>query len=487
MDDDIHFPETRFPDTAFPLAAHAGLADAQMRRNVRKATTTIRAKTDRVTAELPDWQDLRSAGAARKADALAGLDTHLLALEAAVTAAGGTVHWARDAAEARAIVTDLARASGAREAIKVKSMTTDEIDLNPALEAAGITPHETDLADMVVQLGNDTPSHIVVPAIHRNRAEIRQIFRARMGRDDIADDPPALTAAARSYLRPKFLSVDLAISGANFAIAETGAVCVVESEGNGRMCLSLSRTLITIMGIEKVIPRLADLGVFLQLLPRASTGERMNPYTSLWTGVTPGDGPQDFHLVLLDNGRSRILADPVARETLHCIRCSRCLNFCPVYEHTGGHAYRSMYQGPIGAILTPQLRDGGDSLPFASSLCGACHEVCPVKINIPRILVHLRGTIVSRRRAQSALPDAEALAMRAAGLALARPRLMRALAATGRIAQRVVIRDRRHPPAVIGALPLPGPLGAWTQTRDAPPLPQESFRDWWARRGEGGS
>ena len=463
-------------DTSFPTLAHAELRRTQLRRNIRKATTTIRARTARVAAELPDWEALRSAGQVIKAASLHDLDKHLLHLEERVTAAGGTVHWARDALEAREIIVNITRRHQVTRVIKIKSMTTDEIDLNPALQAAGIEPVETDLADMIVQLAGDTPSHILVPAIHRNRAEIQSLFEERFGQGKLNDRPTDLTAAARQYLREKFLHAEIAISGANFAVAETGTVCVVESEGNGRMCLTLPRVLISLMGIEKVLPRFADLEVFLQLLPRASTGERMNPYTSLWTGVREHDGPQEFHLVLLDNGRTRILADAAARETLHCIRCSRCLNICPVYERTGGRAYGSTYPGPIGAILTPQLDHGGpaDTLPFASSLCGACYDVCPVKIDIPRILVHLRAGATDARRAAHA-PDAETLAMQAVLWLFGGQARMRLAQRMGRLAQRMVARD-----GVIGRLP--GPLAAWTEARDFPALPAQSFRDWWKAR-----
>jgi L-lactate dehydrogenase complex protein LldF len=460
----------------FPTLAHKALQNTQLRSNIRKATSTIRARTARVTGELPDWQDLRSAGAAIKAATMRNLDTHLLDLEASVTKAGGTVHWARDAEEAREIIVDIANKHGATRAIKIKSMTTDEIDLNPVLADAGIEPIETDLADMIVQLAHDRPSHILVPAIHRNRAEIRALFEENFGQGPLTDKPTDLTAAARRYLRRMFLETPLAISGANFAIAETGTVGVVESEGNGRMCLTLPRVLISLMGIEKALPKLQDLEVFLQLLPRAATGERMNPYTSLWTGIRPNDGPQEFHLVLLDNGRSKILADEVARETLHCIRCSRCLNVCPVYERTGGHAYDSMYQGPIGAILTPQLRgmEAAGTLPFASSLCGACYEVCPVKIDIPRILVHLRGKSVDARRARSTV-DGEALAMQAALWVFGGANRLRMAQQAGRLGQKFFAREGN-------IAHLPGPLSAWSASRDFPAIPAESFRDWWRRR-----
>jgi L-lactate dehydrogenase complex protein LldF len=391
-----------------------------------------------------------------------------------VTEGGGVVHWARDAAEANRIVTGLVQATGATEVVKVKSMVTDEIGLNDALAEAGIAAHETDLAELIVQLGHDRPSHILVPAIHRNRQEIREIFLREMPDADpaLTDEPAALAEAARLHLRRRFLSARVGISGANFAVAETGTLCVVESEGNGRMCLTLPETLITVMGIEKVVPTWADLGVFLQLLPRSSTGERMNPYTSMWTGVTPGDGPQQFHLVLLDNGRTAALADPTGRQALHCIRCSACLNVCPVYERTGGHAYGSVYPGPIGAILSPQLTgvEANASLPYASSLCGACYEVCPVKIDIPSVLVHLRARHVDALRDRP-LPGAEQIAMAAASWVMASPGRFAAAQRMGRLG-RVLARKGR-------IRRLPPPLSAWTAARDAPVPPAGTFRQWW--------
>ena len=370
----------------FPQAAKSALANSQLRRNLGKATTTIRNKRDSVVSELPDWEALRTAGSAIKAHVMRHLDEYLLQLEASVQRAGGQVHWARDAAEANRIITAIVQGTGANRVVKVKSLTTDEIHLNDALAKADIRAIETDLAELIIQLAGETSSHILVPAIHKNRSEIRDLFRRTIAQgQDLSDDPKQLAAAARRYLREQFLSAQVALSGANFAVAETGTICVVESEGNGRMCITLPQTLITVMGIEKILPTFGDFAVFLQLLPRSSTGERMNPYTSLWTGVTPGDGPQSFHLVLLDNGRTQVLSDDVGRQTLHCIRCSACLNICPVYSRTGGHAYGSVYPGPIGAILTPQLVgiQRAKSLPYASTLCGACYEVCPVKINIP--------------------------------------------------------------------------------------------------------
>jgi L-lactate utilization protein LutB len=290
-------------EAPFPVAAARALDDSQLRRNLGHATSTIRAKRAAAVAEVPDWQELRAAGAAIKDEVLAHLDRYLLQLEEQVTARGGTVHWAGDANEANRIVTGLIRATGQRHVVKVKSMATQEIGLNEALAAAGIEATETDLAELIVQLGHDRPSHILVPAIHRNRNQIRDIFLREMpdAPAQLSDEPAALTAAARAHLRRKFLTAQVAISGANFAIAETGTLAVVESEGNGRMCLTLPRTLITVMGIEKILPAWRDLEVFLQLLPRSSTAERMNPYTSMWAGAVEG---QEFHLVLLDNGRT---------------------------------------------------------------------------------------------------------------------------------------------------------------------------------------
>jgi L-lactate dehydrogenase complex protein LldF len=462
----------------FPVAARRALADSQLRANLSKATSTIRAKRARVVAELPDWEQLRTAGEAVKTAAMSGLDEHLEQLEEQVTARGGVVHWARDAAEASEIVAGLVLDAGATEAVKVKSLATDEIGLNDALAARGITAWETDLAELIVQLGADRPSHILVPAIHRNRAEIREIFLREMSDVDpgLTDDPAALAEAARLHLRRKFLSAKVGISGANFAIAQTGTVGVVESEGNGRMCLTLPDTLITVMGIEKVLPAWSDLEVFLQLLPRSSTGERMNPYTSMWAGVTPGDGPQAFHLVLLDNGRTAVLASGAGRAALHCIRCSACLNVCPVYERAGGHAYGSVYPGPIGAILSPQLTGVEDnaSLPYASSLCGACYEVCPVKIDIPSILVDLRARHVEAARQEHHVPGPEAITMAAASWVMAsgpRYRTAQRAARLGRLLGRGG-KIRRLPP----------PLSAWTAVRDAPVPPPETFREWWARR-----
>ena len=469
----------------FPRAAKRELGNAQLRANLGHATHTIRDKRLRVVGELPDWEELRDAGSATKEAVMARLPELLEEFEKNFTARGGIIHWARDAGEANEIVRDLIREQGVDEVVKVKSMATQEIGLNEYLEEQGIAAYETDLAELIVQLDHDKPSHILVPAIHKNRTQVREIFLREMpGVDpELTDDPARLAEAARSHLRRKFLSAKVAVSGANFAIADAGTLAVVESEGNGRMCLTLPETLITVMGVEKLLPSWQDLEVFMQLLPRSSTGERMNPYTSLWTGVTEGDGPQNVHLVLLDNGRSAALADEMGRSALHCIRCSACMNVCPVYERTGGHAYGSTYPGPIGAILSPLMTgitsEENSSLPYASSLCGACYDACPVKINIPEILVHLRAEDVDSKRGKKKLPSQMDLMMKGASWAFSSGGHLGLLEKGLPLGRLAAGRKKK-------ITKLPGIAAGWTQSRDIPAPPAESFRDWWAKE-HGGS
>jgi L-lactate dehydrogenase complex protein LldF len=472
--DPVHAPP-------FPVAALPVLRNPQLRKNVVHAIDVIQAKRARLVEEKTDWQALRTAAAAIRAHALENLGAYLEEFEARCTAAGGQVHWAADAAEARRIILDLLRKENASEVIKIKTMTSAEIQLNPFLESAGVKVFETDLAEIILQLGEDEPSHIVVPALHVNRSQVREIFARRMGLENLSDNPQALTAAARNYLREKFLRIPTAIGGANFLVAENGSVAVVESEGNGRMCLTLPRALITIAGIEKVLPRYQDLEVMLQVLARSATGERMNPYTSLWTGVTPGDGPERFHVVLLDNGRARILASKIERQTLRCIRCAACMNACPVYRQTGGHAYGSVYPGPIGAILTPQLMQmqHAQSLPYASSLCGACYEVCPVKINIPEVLIDLRAKVTDQERGQmKRLFDPMYVGMRIAGRVFSSAWRFHAAQRLGRFGLGFFTRKDGWVHA------LPGMGAEWTQTRDLRGMPKETFHAWWANRAK---
>ena len=484
----VHYGEGNiFEETPFPKYAKEELKNEQLRANLRFVTHAIRNKRAKVTAEVPDWQDLRDTGESVKNYVLANLPELLEQFERNFTAAGGHVHWARNATEANQIALDLIREQGVDEIIKIKSMATAETGLNEFLEENGINAIETDLAEEIVQLGHDRPSHILVPAIHRNRREIRDIFLREIEgiNPDITDEPAELAEASRNRLRNKFLNTTVAVSGTNFGIAETGTLTIVESEGNGRMCLTLPDTLITFMGIEKILPTFQDYEAFLQLLPRSSTGERMNPYTSMWTGVTPGDGPQNMHVILIDNGRTAVLADELGRQALRCIRCSACMNVCPVYERAGGHAYGSTYPGPIGAILSPQLSGieaaHNNSLPYASSLCGACYEVCPVKINFPEVLVHLRAKDVESKHAVREFEgNKKAPFSQMDGMMLGAKKLftsgkMMSIAERGLPMSRL-ITGRKHRITAV-----PGIVGGWTAYRDIPEPPKESFRNWWKK------
>ena len=484
----VHYGEGNiFEETPFPKYAKEELKNEQLRANLRFVTHAIRNKRAKVTSELPDWQELRNTGESVKNYVLANLPELLEQFERNFTAAGGHVHWARNATEANQIALDLIREQGVDEIIKIKSMATAETGLNEFLEENGINAIETDLAEEIVQLGHDRPSHILVPAIHRNRREIRDIFLSEIEGIDpnITDEPAELAEASRNRLRNKFLNTTVAVSGTNFGIAETGTLTIVESEGNGRMCLTLPDTLITFMGIEKILPTFQDYEAFLQLLPRSSTGERMNPYTSMWTGVTPGDGPQNLHVILIDNGRTAVLADELGRQALRCIRCSACMNVCPVYERAGGHAYGSTYPGPIGAILSPQLSGieaaENNSLPYASSLCGACYEVCPVKINFPEVLVHLRAKDVESQHAVREFEgNKKAPFSQMDGMMLGAKKLftsgkMMSIAERGLPMSRL-ISGRKHKITAV-----PGIVSGWTAYRDIPEPPKESFRNWWKK------
>lgn len=484
----VHYGEGNiFEETPFPKYAKEELKNEQLRSNLRFVTHAIRNKRAKVTGELPDWQELRNTGESVKNYVLANLPELLEQFERNFTAAGGHVHWARNATEANQIALDLIREQGVDEIIKIKSMATAETGLNEFLEENGINAIETDLAEEIVQLGHDRPSHILVPAIHRNRREIRDIFLREIEgiNPDITDEPAELAEASRNRLRNKFLNTTVAVSGTNFGIAETGTLTIVESEGNGRMCLTLPDTLITFMGIEKILPTFQDYEAFLQLLPRSSTGERMNPYTSMWTGVTPGDGPQNMHVILIDNGRTAVLADELGRQALRCIRCSACMNVCPVYERAGGHAYGSTYPGPIGAILSPQLSGieaaHNNSLPYASSLCGACYEVCPVKINFPEVLVHLRAKDVESKHAirefegNKKAPFSQMDGMMLGAKKLFTSGKMMSIAERGLPMSRL-ITGRKHKITAV-----PGIVGGWTAYRDIPEPPKESFRNWWKK------
>jgi len=426
--------------------------------------------------DLPDPDALRELAGQIKQHALDHLDFYLDQLKIAVEANGGHVHFAADAAAARKIIAGIAADANCRGVIKSKSMASEEIELAHHLEKAGMDVVETDLGEFIIQISHDKPSHLVAPIIHKDRASIARLF-ADYFHTPYSDDPPTLTRQARVYLRDKFRRADLGITGGNFLIAQTGQVCVVENEGNARQSISTPRVLVSLVGIEKVIPRLVDLAVMLKLLARSSTGQRMTVYTSIFGGPRAAgekDGPEQFHLVLLDNGRSEILADAEYRETLRCIRCGACLNACPVYRKIGGHAYGSVYPGPIGALITPLFQGLGHfkDLPQASSLCGACYEACPVKINIPKHLINLRRDIVN----QKLNGWMERMIFRFWARGVRSPLVYRLIVAM----QKFDLRRRAAGTGWIARLPRIA--GGWTQVRDMPAPARRSFHQMWKDR-----
>ncbi len=441
--------------------AKAALADAQLRGALKNATSLFGERRKQAAASLPNWEQLRSQARAMKDEVLLHLDRYLEEFVRNAERRGAKIHWARDAAEANSIISGLATERRARIIVKSKSMTTEETHLNTALEDAGMQVVETDLGEYIIQLAEETPSHIIAPAIHKTRGQVAELFTAELGMPP-TDDVAQLTRTARVTLRDRFAAADVGISGVNFGIAETGTIVIVENEGNIRLTTSLPRTHIAVMGIEKVVPRFADLDVFLKLLPRSGTGQRLTTYQSFITGikrVATDEGPEELHIVLLDNGRSRMLAHPVTRQSLACIRCGACLNACPVYQQIGGHAYGAVYQGPIGAVITPQLMgiEKTSQLPYASSLCGACREVCPVKIDIPQLLLHLRGEIAPSKGSVG-----ERLAFKLWAKVMVSPTLYKLSSIAGRAMQRIVPISK-----------------AWTNGRDLRPIESKSFHDLW--------
>ena len=479
----------------FDANARSALGDKQLRGALRNLAGTIGERRKVALTTVADWEGLRERARAVKDETLAHLDKYLEAFADNAARAGAQIHWAHDAGEACAIVLRLLREHNATRVVKSKSMATEEIHLNAALEAEGLAPVETDLGEWIIQLAKETPSHIVVPAIHKSKQQIADLFVEKLGIEP-TDDVAVLTSAARRILRQRFAEAQVGISGVNFGVAETGTILILENEGNVRLTTSLPKTHIAVMGIEKVIPRFTDLDVFLKLLPRSGTGQSLTAYQSLITGTKrrPEDeGPEEVHIVLMDNGRSRMLNHPVTRQSLACIRCGACLNACPVYQQIGGHAYGSVYPGPIGAVITPQLIGLGKTaqLPYASSLCGACREVCPVKIDIPQLLLHLRAEVVEGTANGTAqkLPVKrkilERLTFRLYAFAWSSPALYEWGTRIARVLQRPAVRDGRIGKVSALIAKLMPPLGAWTAWRDARPIAQRTFLEQWREQESG--
>jgi L-lactate dehydrogenase complex protein LldF len=458
--------------TPFRQRAAEALDDAFLRQALTIATTKFIDLRREAFDAFPEGEALRDRARAIKEATLQRLDHYLDQLIDNIERRGGHVHYADTAADARRIILDIARRTGARLAVKSKSMATEEIELNEALLEAGVTPVETDLGEYIIQLAHEKPSHIIAPAIHKTKGQVAELFAKELKRE-VAADPEELTRIARGELRDKFLAADLGITGANFAVADTGTVVLVTNEGNGRMVTSLPRVHVAVMGVEKVIPSMSDLVVFLAILAKSATGQKLSSYTTLVQGPRrPGEleGAEEFHLVLLDNGRVKQIGGTL-REALACLRCGACLNVCPVYRQIGGHAYGYTYPGPIGILLTAMLHGGEavSDLAHASSLCGACLDACPVRIDIPRMLIELRNENVEHRVA----PRGERLIFLLFARLLTRPRLFRLSASLGRLAQRPFTRR-----GAISALP--GLFGEWTRTRDLPAVALRTFTERWA-------
>jgi L-lactate dehydrogenase complex protein LldF len=474
-----------------PPILNQTLADARLQDAIYTNTGRAIQKRKAASAEPldPDFQTLRAHARRLKEHALSHLDHYLETFESLIVARGGRVVWAEDGQQALDCVLQVARQHGARLMVKSKSMTTEEIHFNHHLEEHGLEVVETDLGEYIVQLGGETPYHIVTPALHKTRYDVADLFEQKL-HEPREEDPEKQTAIARRVLREKFLQADIGVTGANFLVADSGAVVVVENEGNARMSASAPRVQIVVAGIEKVIPRLQDLPVFLNLLGRSATGQSLTVYTSLMSGPRRNgerDGPDEFIVILLDNGRTRLLADESRRETLYCIRCGACLNHCPVYRKVGGYTYPTTYSGPIGAILTPQHEGPAAHpwLPYASSLCGVCAEVCPVKIDIPRILLDLRADVVDHKRETSGL-DLERAGFRAWAWLMRHPRLYEQAFALGASLLPGDGEWLRSLPGLLSHGPLrAGPAADWLAQRDAPPPAARSFRALWRERKAG--
>lgn len=454
----------------------AALADGKLRRAVAKVTDAYREGKAKATATRPDWEAMREEARALRSHTIQHLDYYLKQLADRVRANGGHVHFAQTDQEAVEIVRRIARHHDVRRVVKSKSMISEEIHLNDALQEDGVEVVETDLGEYILQLAGETPSHIVGPSMHKSREDVAELFSAVEGQE-LTDDTPTLTAVARRRLRRAFLEADMGITGCNFAVAETGSVALVTNEGNGRMVTALPRVMVTLMGMERIVPRLEDLDLMVTMLTRSATGQAATSYLTITSGVRgpeEKDGPEAFHLVVVDNQRSSLLGGEF-EEALNCIRCAACLNVCPVYRQIGGHAYGWVYSGPIGAVLTPLYKgmDEWGEVAEASSLCAACYEACPVKIPLHDMLVGIRRHNVERQSGGGHPSRWERWAFAAFGALMARPRLYRWGLKVGRWVQRPFVRNGHLRTAV-------PPLSRWQEGRELPALAQKSFRDLWA-------
>lgn len=453
--------------------AKTALQDDYLRGAVKYTTERLKSGKQAAVEEHGNWEQWRERGRQIRLHTIAYLDYYLEQFAANARANGAHVHFAADAEEAVRIVTEIAKAKKARTVVKSKSMVTEELQINEHLEAIGIEAIETDLGEYIIQLAKETPSHIIIPAIHKNKRQIAELLSADAG-EALPADTKALAGYVRRKLREKFLQADIGMTGCNFAIAETGSIVIFENEGNARMVSTVPRTQITLMGMERILPTFDDLEVMATLLPRSATGQKLTVYMSAISGPRrskDGDGPEEVHIVIVDNGRSLQLGDPRFQELLHCIRCGACLNACPVYRHIGGHAYGSVYSGPIGAVLTPALKGNvaeWDDIANASSLCGACWEACPVKIPLHDMLIYLRNRKVEEDRA----PSMEKLAFRGFAYVMSDHRRFRRTMTLGKTGQKLLVRDGWIKAKL-------GPLKGWNAYRQIPALPKESFRDGW--------
>jgi L-lactate dehydrogenase complex protein LldF len=460
------------PAVQFKQDARRLTADLRHRQTIQTAMGKYEVVRDQRKAAFQDWQGARQMAAETKWEAVNHLDRYLEQFVQKLESRGTKVHWAETAQQARDIILGILKAKNAKVIVKSKAMTSEEIHLNKAMEQAGYEVVESDLGEFIVQLREEPPYHIVFPAMHLTRDEIRDVFQRKLG-DAPSNNPEELTMVARRVLREKYLQADVGITGANFAIAETGMLSITENEGNARLTAALPRTMVTLVGIEKVLPRFEDLALFLPMLAAMGTGQTLSGYNTLYGGPRqPGepDGPEEYHVVLLDNRRTALLADAEQRDALHCIRCGACLNVCPIFRNVGGHTYGTTYCGPIGAVITPNLRGLNEwqHLSYASSLCGACTETCPVKIDLHHHLLQ------NRRNASWQKPSWwQKIAFKAFVPIATKPAVWSLVTKLGRLGQRFhgLVRGSRLDPAY-----------AWTKTRDLPPIASQTFREWWRAR-----